>query len=72
MNPKCKIDRTQSSGININIASPLLSRFDLVLHLKDNMDEEYDALMADHILGIKKNIKENNLWNIEKLQVSVT
>ncbi|XP_076649480.1 DNA helicase MCM9 isoform X2 [Halictus rubicundus] len=33
-----------------NLGDPLLSRFDLILLLKDNRNEEWDKLTSDHIL----------------------
>lgn len=60
--------------MNINIASPLLSRFDVVLHLKDKIDSEWDGLVADYVLNAKKSDdcnkdEENGVWSIGRLQV---
>ena len=35
---------------NLNIASPLLSRFDLVFILRDNADMEHDKLISGNIM----------------------
>lgn len=61
--------------MNINIASPLLSRFDVVLHLKDKIDSEWDSLVADYVLHAKKSDdncnkdEQSSVWSIGRLQV---
>lgn len=71
MNPKTGLDLTQPFGMNVNIASPLLSRFDLVLHLKDSVDSEWDKMVTNYILNGEEDIYKasTNIWNIEMLQV---
>lgn len=69
-NPSFNLE--SSTSLNLNIASPLLSRFDLVLIMKDKIDDEWDESVADYILnGHKKESTENdvNLWSLEMLQV---
>ena len=71
-NPKGNLNSLQSLAMNISLPSPLLSRFDLVLILRDRIDDHWDELLADYILGYSKNIKTDNevIWTIDILQVT--
>ncbi|XP_076240123.1 DNA helicase MCM9 [Calliopsis andreniformis] len=42
-----------------NLGDPLLSRFDLILLLKDNKNPEWDKLMSDHILKAAYEYEDN-------------
>lgn len=49
-NPKDRRQRSSSLTSHVGIAAPLLSRFDVVLLLSDDMDEEWDESIAEFIL----------------------
>lgn len=73
-NPKGHLDTSQSLSLNVAMASPLLSRFDLVLMLKDSTDPKWDELLCDYILNgnISDNdTNESEIWSIELLQVII-
>ena len=59
--------------VNISIASPLLSRFDLVFLLLDTKDERWDDLVASYILEGRDLAEEFSNsgechWDLEKLR----
>ncbi|KAJ1895498.1 DNA helicase mcm9, partial [Kickxella alabastrina] len=51
MNPRGKYDPYQDLTVNTALSSPLLSRFDLIMVLLDTQDDEWDARIADFLLG---------------------
>ncbi|XP_057315035.1 DNA helicase MCM9-like [Hydractinia symbiolongicarpus] len=75
-NPKGKYDRNESVSVNVALASPLLSRFDIVLVLLDYQNEEWDKIVSDFILLKKKPengvILESGLWSMEKMQAYIS
>lgn len=60
-----------ATSINIGIAAPLLSRFDIVLILRDEHNAEWDERVADHLLSdvlLTSSQPPALLWTIDKLQ----
>ena len=50
-NPRGRYDVSRSLEDNVGMSSPLLSRFDLILLLRDDRDAQWDAAVADFVLA---------------------
>ena len=73
MNAKGKYDRNQSVSVNTAIASPLLSRFDLILILEDSIDRDHDLRVSNFILSRNTEAQEKPVeFPLEKLQSYVS
>lgn len=72
-NPKGSYDTTEDVSVNTAIASPLLSRFDIVLVLPDRMEKEWDRVVSTFVLkeaelGAETSQKKNWVWPLDKLR----
>ncbi|KAL0478058.1 DNA helicase MCM9 [Acrasis kona] len=85
-NPKGKYDTQASLSTNVAMASPLLSRFDIVLVLLDKQDQEWDQRVSSFILNEEEMKGEeedeedghqengtmmDDLWTFEKIQAYI-
>lgn len=75
-NPKGNLDPSQPLSMNVALASPLLSRFDLILLIKDKVDEDWDSQLVDYIFNLEENTPSSKFsdsinWTIETLQVGI-
>lgn len=66
-------ESNEPNNVNIGIASPLLSRFDLVLILRDEHNIDWDNLVAEHLLYQETNqpvvhARNDNIWSIDQMQ----
>lgn len=71
-NPKGQYDPEESLTINVALASPLLSRFDLILVLLDTKNQDWDRIVSDYILEGRDILPSDGGneedWSMEKLQ----
>ncbi|KAJ8009035.1 hypothetical protein DPEC_G00084660 [Dallia pectoralis] len=69
-NPKGKYDPSVSVSVNVALASPLLSRFDLVLVLLDTNNPEWDRIISSFILQNKgaPSQSEESLWSMDQMK----
>ncbi|XP_033847326.1 DNA helicase MCM9 [Periophthalmus magnuspinnatus] len=71
-NPKGQYDPAQSLSENVALASPLLSRFDLVLVLLDSRNAEWDRTISSFILEDRgcpgQPADSSSLWPIDKMK----
>ncbi|KAI8907166.1 MCM2/3/5 family-domain-containing protein [Gorgonomyces haynaldii] len=70
-NPKGKYDEEQGLEINIALASPLLSRFDLILILVDAQNKDWDEMVSSYILDQQVTPQQLDVWDIPTLQAYI-
>jgi DNA helicase MCM9 len=60
-------------SVNTTLASPLLSRFDLILVLLDSRDIEWDRRVSTHILEdqLNSNYHSADLWTLQILRTYI-
>ena len=64
-------DCSLSLTVNAGLASPLLSRFDLILVLVDKKDYFWDQIVSQHILNgnfPSKSKEDSVMWSFEKMK----
>ncbi|XP_035535162.1 DNA helicase MCM9-like [Morone saxatilis] len=68
-NPKGQYDPNEPLSVNVALASPLLSRFDLVLVLLDTRNAEWDRIISSFILEDRGlSAESSSLWSMEKMK----
>ncbi|GFQ73709.1 DNA helicase MCM9, partial [Trichonephila clavata] len=70
-NPKGKYDENLSLSENTALASPLLSRFDIILVLLDTYDEKWDKMVSGYILEGQSFVDQNpkkSFWSLSKMR----
>ncbi|XP_022073592.1 DNA helicase MCM9 isoform X2 [Acanthochromis polyacanthus] len=69
-NPKGRYDPREPLSVNVALASPLLSRFDLVLVLLDSRNPDWDRIISSFILEDRGLPADSCiLWSMEKMKV---
>lgn len=63
-------DTNHSLSVNAGLASPLLSRFDLILVLIDRKNHSWDEIVAHHILNGNTTASRDDttLWSFERMK----
>ncbi|KAM9339625.1 DNA helicase MCM9 [Symphorus nematophorus] len=68
-NPKGHYNPNEPLSVNVALASPLLSRFDLVLVLMDTRNAEWDRIISSFILEDRGvSVDSSSLWSMEKMK----
>ncbi|XP_069371743.1 DNA helicase MCM9 isoform X7 [Paralichthys olivaceus] len=68
-NPKGQYNPNEPLSVNVALASPLLSRFDLVLVLLDTRNAEWDHIISSFILEDRGLAAESSsLWPMDKIK----
>ncbi|XP_035000089.2 DNA helicase MCM9 [Hippoglossus stenolepis] len=68
-NPKGQYNPNEPLSVNVVLASPLLSRFDLVLVLLDTRNAEWDHIISSFILEDRGLAAESSsLWPMDKMK----
>ncbi|CAG9760521.1 unnamed protein product [Ceutorhynchus assimilis] len=68
-NPKSNRQPSQPLAVNVAMSSALLSRFDIILLVKDAVEENGDRKIAQHLLKERLDPdKDKNVWDLEILQ----
>lgn len=76
LNTRCSVIAASNNSRHkkMDFHSPLLSRFDLVVPIKDRFDPNLDSQIADHILNcdvLLSEEEEQQLWQIDKIKVYI-
>lgn len=63
-------DPNLNLSVNAGLASPLLSRFDLILVLIDSKNQSWDQIVAQHILNGNTSCEKGDgaLWSFEMMK----
>ena len=69
-NPKGSYDIAEALDVNVGIASPLLSRFDIILVLIDHKIETWDREVAAFISG--DNQVDSDIWGLDRMKTYVS
>ncbi|XP_047738130.1 DNA helicase MCM9 isoform X2 [Hyalella azteca] len=74
-NPKGRYDLSVPLNLNVGVASPLLSRFDLILVLLDTENANWDKLVSSYILSEgalgrfpADAVVSSGLWSLDKMR----